>query len=159
MPVLLMLTSGCCCCLVTKLYLTLCYPMNCSPPGSSVHGIFQARMLEWAVPSSSWGSSRLRDWTHLSYISCIGRQAGNISVFPPSSGSLKVWNPGVSRATFPLKDIGKNPSFPLLVSGGPRIPCLVGAEPHLYLLLHMTVFCSSLWVIFYSSHKDTNHWI
>ena len=34
------------CCLVTKLCPTLCYPMDCSPPGSSVHGISQARILE-----------------------------------------------------------------------------------------------------------------
>ena len=61
-------------CLAAQSCLTLWDPMDCSPPGSSVHGIFQARMLEWAVLSSSWGSSRLRDWTHLSYISCIGRQ-------------------------------------------------------------------------------------
>ena len=35
------------CVLVTQLCLTLCNPMDCSPPGSSVHGISQARMLEW----------------------------------------------------------------------------------------------------------------
>ena len=34
-------------CSVAKLCLTLCDPMDCSPPGSSVHGIFQARILEW----------------------------------------------------------------------------------------------------------------
>ena len=34
-------------CLVTKSCLTLCNPMNCSPPGSSVHGISQARILNW----------------------------------------------------------------------------------------------------------------
>ena len=33
--------------LVAQLYLTLCDPMDCSPPGSSVHGILQARILEW----------------------------------------------------------------------------------------------------------------
>ena len=37
---------------------TVCDPMDCSPPGSSVHGIFQARILEWAVISCSRGSSR-----------------------------------------------------------------------------------------------------
>ena len=47
---------------------TLCDPMNCSPPGSSVHGIFQARILEWVSISYSRGSSWLRDWT---CISCI----------------------------------------------------------------------------------------
>ena len=42
----------CCCCLVTQLCQTLCEPMDCSPPGSSVHGILQARILESvAVPS------------------------------------------------------------------------------------------------------------
>ena len=54
--------------LVAKLCLTLWDPMDCSPSGSSVHGIFQAGILEWvAIPSSS-GSSWPRDWT---LISCI----------------------------------------------------------------------------------------
>ena len=38
-------------------YLTLCNPMDYSPPGSSVHGILQARILEWVAMPSSWGSS------------------------------------------------------------------------------------------------------
>ena len=42
---------------VAQLYLTLCEPMDCSPPGSSVHGIFQARILEWVAISFSRGSS------------------------------------------------------------------------------------------------------
>ena len=46
----------------------LCDPTDCSPPGSSVHGILQARMLEWVAISFFKGSSRLRDGTH---ISCI----------------------------------------------------------------------------------------
>ena len=52
--------------------LTLCDPMNCSPPGSSVHGIFQARILEWVAMPSSRGSSQPRDRTHVSCIFCIG---------------------------------------------------------------------------------------
>ena len=40
-------------------------PHECSPPGSSVHGILQARILEWVAISSSSGSSRLRDQTHV----------------------------------------------------------------------------------------------
>ena len=47
---------------------TLCDPMDCSPPGSSVYGIFQARVLEWAAISFSRGSSRPRDWTQVSSI-------------------------------------------------------------------------------------------
>ena len=50
--------------------LTLCDPMDCIPPGSSVHGIFEARIAEWAAISFSEGSSWPTDWTH---VSCIGR--------------------------------------------------------------------------------------
>ena len=50
-----------------------CDPMDCSPPGSSVHGILQARILEWVLISSSRGSSRPRDQTPVSCTSCIDR--------------------------------------------------------------------------------------
>ena len=46
-----------------------CNPMDCSLPGSSVHGILQARVLERVAISSSRGSSQPRDWTHISCIS------------------------------------------------------------------------------------------
>ena len=45
-----------------------------NPQGSSVHGILQVRMLKWVVMPSSRGSPQPGDQTHLSYISCIGRQ-------------------------------------------------------------------------------------
>ena len=48
--------------------------MDCSPLGSSVQGILQARILEWVAISTSRGSSRTRDRTSVSYASCIGRQ-------------------------------------------------------------------------------------
>ena len=51
--------------------LTLCNPMDYSPPGSSVHGILQARILEWVATSYSRGSSRP---TAQTCIFCIGRQ-------------------------------------------------------------------------------------
>ena len=54
--------------------LTLCNPMNCGPSDSSVHGILQARMLACIAMLSSRGSSQPRDWTCVSYVSCIGRQ-------------------------------------------------------------------------------------
>ena len=47
---------------------TLCDPMNCSPPGSFVHGIFQARILEWVATHFSRGSSWFRDQTQVSHI-------------------------------------------------------------------------------------------
>ena len=49
----------------------LCNPRDFTPPGSSVLGISQARILEWVAISSSRGSSWPRDWTR---VSCIGRQ-------------------------------------------------------------------------------------
>ena len=53
--------------------LTLCDPMVCSPPGSSIYGVFQARILEWVAMPLSRVSSQPKDWTHVSYISCIGK--------------------------------------------------------------------------------------
>ena len=53
--------------LVTKSNLT-CNPMDCSPPGSSLCGLSQARIVEWVAISFSKGSSQPRDWTQ---ISCI----------------------------------------------------------------------------------------
>ena len=51
-----------------------CDPMDCSLPGSSVHGISQARILEWVAMPSSRGFSQPRDQTHISCVSCLGRQ-------------------------------------------------------------------------------------
>ena len=66
--------------LVAQLCPTLCNPMACSLPGSSVHGIFQARILMWVAISFSMGSSWPRDWT---WVSCI---AGRF--FPPGKAIL-----------------------------------------------------------------------
>ena len=57
-----------------QLYLTLCNPMDCSPPGSSVHKILQERILEWVAMPSSRGSSQSRDGTCTSCVSCFGRE-------------------------------------------------------------------------------------
>src|SRR5574342_240891 len=57
--------------LVTQSCPTLCDPMGCSPPGSSVHGILQARILEWVAIPFSRGSSSPRDQTQVSCVSCI----------------------------------------------------------------------------------------
>ena len=54
--------------------LTLCNPMVCSLSGSSVQGSSQARILEWVTSSYSRRSSRSRDQTHISCVSCIGRR-------------------------------------------------------------------------------------
>ena len=63
-------------CLVSQSCLTLCDPMDRGPPGSSVHGILQAKVLAWVAMLSSRGSSQPRDWTQVSHI---------------ASGFLTVW--------------------------------------------------------------------
>ena len=54
--------------LVTKSFLNLCHPMDYSPPGSSLHGISQAKILEWVAIYICRGSSPPRDWT---WVFCI----------------------------------------------------------------------------------------
>ena len=54
--------------LVTQSCPILCDPMHCSPPGSSVHGILQVRILEWVTIPFSMRSSRPRDGTQVSRI-------------------------------------------------------------------------------------------
>ena len=70
----------------TQSCLTLCNLMDCSPPGSSVHGIFQERILERVAISYSRGSSRSRDWT---WVSCISYwQADSLPLAPPAKHPL-----------------------------------------------------------------------
>ena len=59
---------------VSQTCLTIWDGVNCRPLGSSVHGIFEAKLLEWVAISCSRGSSWPRDQTHISCISCIGRR-------------------------------------------------------------------------------------
>ena len=63
--------------LIAQLCLTLCNPIDCSPLGSSVHGVFQARILEWVAISFSRGSSWPRDQTQ---VSCIAGRLFVLSV-------------------------------------------------------------------------------
>ena len=63
-----------CMCSVTSVVFDSATPWNVSPLDSSVHGILQARTLEWDAMPSSRGSSWPRDWTCVCYVSCIGRQ-------------------------------------------------------------------------------------
>ena len=60
-------------CVCAQSCLPLCNPMDQSPPASSVHGIFQARILEQVAISYSRGSSQPKDRAYVSCVSCIGR--------------------------------------------------------------------------------------
>ena len=81
-----------CCCLVVKLCPSLCNPMDHSPPGSSVHGCSQARILEWVAISSSRGSSPPRDGTHGSCLS------GKFFITEPPGKPLAThWLPGAQQ--------------------------------------------------------------
>ena len=63
----------CVCTQLLQAGLTVCNPADHRPPGSSAHGILQARIPEWVAMPSSRGSSRPRDQSCISYIPCIGR--------------------------------------------------------------------------------------
>ena len=85
--------STLCIVLVTQLCPTLCDPKDCSPPGSSVHGIFQARILEWVAISFS------TEWFYIT------------DIYSPTvleAGSLKS---RCQQATLPTKALGKYPSW------------------------------------------------
>ena len=80
--------------LVTQSCLILCHPIDWGSPGSSVHGILQARILEWVAGPFSRRSSRLRDWT---WVSCI---AGRFFTIWATKVALKkyqrTWKPTVT---------------------------------------------------------------
>ena len=71
--VLCVCARACVCVSVAQRCLTFCSPMDCSPPGSSVHGILQARILDWVAISSCRGASRSRDQTLISFGFCTRR--------------------------------------------------------------------------------------
>ena len=64
---------------------TLCDPMDCSPPGSSIHGILQARILKWVAIPFSKGPSQPRDWTQVSRIA-----GGPFTSEPPEKPYMKL---------------------------------------------------------------------
>ena len=76
--------------------LTLCDPVDCSLPGSSVHRIFQARILEWVVMRLSRGSSQPRDQIPFSCVSCIA--GGFFTSEPPGSPCLTFRDPELVEA-------------------------------------------------------------
>ena len=73
---------------------TLCEPVDCSPSGCSLHGILEARILEWdwnGLHALLQGIFMTQDWTQVSRVSCIG-QVGSLPTEPPGNGKRqKYW--------------------------------------------------------------------
>ena len=78
-----------CICSVSESCPALCDPMDCNQPGPSVHGLLQARILEWIVISSSRISSRPRDRTP-HFLRLLHWQAGSLPLAPPGKVKVKV---------------------------------------------------------------------
>ena len=75
--------------------LTLCNPMDCSPPGSSVHGILQARILEWVAMPSSRGSSQPRERTRISCL--LHWQEESLPLAVLGSPTIPDTSPGLNK--------------------------------------------------------------
>ena len=107
-------------CLVTQACPTLCDPMDCSPPASSVHGVFQARTLEWVAMPSCRGPSQPRDGTQVFRI----------------AGRFFTESPGKPKKVFII-------SFPKKVKVKVAQSCLTPATP--WTLLSMEFLRPEYW--------------
>ena len=100
------LVSACYCCLVAKSCPNLCSPMDCSPPGSSVHGISQARILEWAAITFSRGFS----WLQLKVCLLHCRRILCHWVWVPTEAQLIYSHSRIQVSVFPSRASSTMPS-------------------------------------------------
>ena len=77
----------CMCATSLQLYPTLCDPADCSPPGSSVDGLLQARILEWAAMPTFWPGDRTRSLLHL-----LDWHVGSLPLAPPRKPYISISN-------------------------------------------------------------------
>ena len=98
---------------VAKLCPTLCNPVDCSPPGSSVHGISQSRILEWIPIPFSRGSSWPRDQTCVSCLAC-----GFFTTVPPGKPTKVILCHKSFTNTYNVHTESVVPSLSLLTSKG-----------------------------------------
>ena len=103
----------------------LCHPVDCSPPGSSVLGISQARILEWVAVSSSRGSSGPRVRTCISFVSCIGRWV--LTTEPPGrvQKKLEMQDPASAQIHYPVSEPHAFPGKALTLA---QLICWVGSS-------------------------------
>ena len=102
---------ACVCALVTQSCLTLCDPMDCNPPGSSVHGILQARILEWVAIPFSRDQTQVSDITGRFSTEGATREAPKGHLLTASCWWVEIWlhhknagghKPSVDKTTCPL---------------------------------------------------------
>ena len=129
--------------------LSLCDPMDCSPPGFSVHGLSQARILECVAISSFRGSSLPRDWTCISWVSCTG---GRILYHWATWGA---WFAHTHTHTCTLKASGNNCwlDFTFL-----RISGVTGGSCHLIFPLFSSIPLPSLLYFLYLLLSVSKGW-
>ena len=122
---------------------TLCDPMDYSSPGSSVHGILQAKILEWVAMPSSRGSSQPRDWTHASCGSYVaGRSFTAEPLGKPRVGSTTYVN--IRRFTWSFPRASKVSFLLLWNVAAIGFPSPAGLQ-----ISRLHLFC------FYSIYKST----
>ena len=113
---------------------TLCNPRDCSPPSSSVHGIFQARILEWVTISYSRGSSQPRDQSR---VSCTA--AGFFTTKPPGKpmrAGVVVKSPSCARLFATPWTAAHQVSLSLTISQSlPKFTSLESVMPSNHLIL------------------------
>ena len=142
-----------------QLCLTLCNPMYCSLPGSSVHWILQTRILEWVVMSSSRASSRPTDWTLIFYV-YLHWQVDSLPLVPPGE-SLDIL---VLRCKYVLlqsvcgssdsKESACNAGDPGLIPGSGRSPEEGNSFPLQYSCLENPMGRGALWVTVHEVTKS-----
>ena len=133
----------CVCVCVSQLCPTLSNPMDCSPPGSSVHGILQARVLECVAMPFSSGSSRPRNWT---WVCCTAGRLFTICT------------------TREVQCLGSNPDFSAVPSQFPELQCqrerynTAAVGPAVVLKQHMGSRQCSLVDFHHCCHCSHHYW-
>ena len=135
--------------------------MDCSTQASSVHGIFQAGILEWVAISSSRGSPWPRGWICIPWVSCIGRQV----LYRWATWDAPPWFTGLTTRIMLLSPASLVACFPVRVQATVLAPthcCLLlqvlGAREVTHSLLFSFMLISRqavLWVLYLQSNGNT----
>ena len=124
---------------VAQSFPTLCDPMDCSLAGSSIHGIFKARVLEWVSIAFSWGSSQLRDQTWESWV--MGRCFYHRS---HQESPLNAYRVGINS----YHSFSRCPLMAALLSSNSNgLHCIQNVFTHYYIFLRVSLVYTQEFVI------------